>query len=651
VCCLQGDCAVMSDSPPDLDNQEILAELASLNLDISFDAPTTARVSTINLDFKAEMDFFWKSHFNPSFTSTSTSTTELPDEDDEEFDPTYVPGDAEDEDTDDLPDQLAAAPASSASSSQLQLPNCRCKCKQRIPTQAAQDILQQFAPISREFRRLLVHAMTICSFDAKPTRYTRKSTQIAVARYSSDADSFNLLGVTVCRKFFRSLLGERNCGKSLLDRVLSDLRAGKFVPSKSQYVGSSKGQHLRSSTVREWLSFLASTQGLPVPHARWSTDEHTAVQLPATYNKTQVFKQYQADIGELSVTDSQFFRIWRDEFNWLRVCNKYTDYCNSCYNAKASGDRAALIEHISFVKLQHAYIKAFLFEAMSALGSLTSENRAMWLSLDFAQSVRLPLFVAYQPGHSFFQTGLNVDMFGIIDDIHAFSHIFLLVEGHTASAKDVNSILSMLYWQLQQPHPDSGAATLILHGDNCAGQLKNRYFVWFCAWLLGQSTFAHLGHIHVLYNLPGHTKFSPDRAFAAVKRTMQRKTVFTPSQMISAIQQLPAFSAHCMSAVTMYDWREFLSTQYRKSVPSISLTSHWHFERSKPNFVTTKAYATDSLSVVDLSLASDSTVHSLTQFVLPLKTLPDSRRQELIQNMSPHSGIMNISEYFHCACD
>jgi hypothetical protein len=632
------------------DFAEVIAELEAIQADVSFMVPQGVVVPKLTLDFQRAIDFFWESHFKPQPDAAPTTASGTASAEAESSDSDYIPFSAEStrldsEASSDAEDCTIPSATKSAS-----LPRCRCNCAARVPHKATLRLITQFFDLRREKRRQLAHAMALCAFDGKHVPYARDSSKSTKIKYRGDLDTFVLFGVTICRKFFRSIVGERNSGKSLLTGIRLQLAEGTFVPAASKYVGSTVEQHVPSSRVRHWLSFLADRHGLPIPHARWSTKEHTAVQLPCTYHKTAVYRLYCADIGDTSVSQGHFLRIWRDDFSWLRVCDKYTDYCNTCYHAKSTSDGQALVEHLSYVKLQQAFIRSFMDSALSAIGAPDVRDRARWLSMDFAQSIRLPWFCAFQPGQSFFQSGLTIDIFGVVDDIHRHNSIFLMPEGHCGSGKDANTILSILYWYLLQPHADSGCGTLILHGDNCAGQLKNRYLVWFCAWLLTQPAFQHIHNIHVLYNLPGHTKFSPDRAFAAVKRELRQVSLFSPAAVLATIRTMPGFSCHCMSSIQTYDWRRYLSTQFHKSITHITLTTHWHFARSELGCVTSREYATDTNQNSDLGRVANCDDVMLSEFLLQAEPLTQERRDELATSLRGYGDLIDVSTFMSCAC-
>ena len=90
-----------------------------------------------------------------------------------------------------------------------------------------------------------------------------------------------------------------------------------------------------------------------------------------------------------------------------------------------------------------------------------------------------------------------------------------------------------------------------LHCDNCSGQNKNRYVIWYLLWRC-----LHDLHKSVTLNfmIAGHTKFSPDYCFGLLKRRfqlLQRQHILQLVWNKSGVQQVPT-----------YPWQDFLSPYF-----------------------------------------------------------------------------------------
>ena len=84
---------------------------------------------------------------------------------------------------------------------------------------------------------------------------------------------------------------------------------------------------------------------------------------------------------------------------------------------------------------------------------------------------------------------------------------YLIDEAHS-SGKGANAVISYLHDYLK--HHSLGEKELHLHADNCAGQNKNNFMVWYLLWrcMVGLNE-----QIILNFLIAGHTKFSQDGGF------------------------------------------------------------------------------------------------------------------------------------------
>ena len=67
-------------------------------------------------------------------------------------------------------------------------------------------------------------------------------------------------------------------------------------------------------------------------------------------------------------------------------------------------------------------------------------------------------------------------------------------------------------------HDGLGETDAQLNADNCSGQNKNNYFLWYFAW----KTLMKLHHsITYSFLIAGHTKFAPDHSFGLIKKAFK----------------------------------------------------------------------------------------------------------------------------------
>ena len=251
-----------------------------------------------------------------------------------------------------------------------------------------------------------------------------------------------------------------------------------------------------------------------------------------------------------------------------------TAMCDTCVLLRSQDLPSQLEGHLLEVKKQKEYINAKKNDAQS--------NQYTWLSSDFAQAIRLPVFNC-QPSRLFFMSGLKVDVLGVVDDFLLNQVNVLLVEGQWSGDKGVTIVGSVLFQRLQSARVLLSKA-VVLHTDNCVAQFKNRYLVWLFAYLLALPT--TLESIVQVYSVVGHTKFSPDRGFGCIRRRMKTANVPTATQLGAVIDaSSKSNSTQCGSTVVEYDWKSFLSQFYAGTISHIMQAHELSWQRCMPHSV------------------------------------------------------------------
>jgi hypothetical protein len=120
-----------------------------------------------------------------------------------------------------------------------------------------------------------------------------------------------------------------------------------------------------------------------------------------------------------------------------------------------------------------------------------------------------------QPGPIYFKTPRKCGIFGVTSEAVPRQVNFLIDEA-VSVGKGANSTVSYLHYFLE--HHGFGETDVHFHADNCGGQNKNNFFLWYLAWRVAN----HL-HRTIIYSflLAGHTKFGPDRGFGLLKKAFR----------------------------------------------------------------------------------------------------------------------------------
>lgn len=164
---------------------------------------------------------------------------------------------------------------------------------------------------------------------------------------------------------------------------------------------------------------------------------------------------------------------------------------------------------------------------------------------------------------------------------------YLIDEAHNVG-KGANSIISMMH-HFFEIH-GFGESKVHLHADNCTGQNKNRFMMFYLMWrvLVGLHK-----EITISFLLVGHTKFSPDWCFGLFKQ-LYRKTKVGSIQDIAEVVKRSASVNHPQlvgeydgtTHVKTYDWSSFFDGHViQTSLKGISKMHHFRFTSDHPGYV------------------------------------------------------------------
>jgi len=270
-------------------------------------------------------------------------------------------------------------------------------------------------------------------------------------------------------------------------------------------------------------------------------------------------------------------------------------------------------------------------KASVADGTVLGQNAAcsrpgtVHYSFDFAQQVHFPSD-ALQPGPMYFLCPRKCGIFGICCEGIPQQVNFLIDESHCCS-KGSNAVISYLDYFFR--HYGLGETSVHLHCDNCSGQNKNRYMLWYLLWrcCLG------LHHeITLNFLVTGHTKFAPDWCFGLFKRMFRRSSVSCLDDIAAVMRKSTVSTLNVPqlvgkesgeSFVPCRNWQQFLEN-YFKTLPKIKSYHHFHFTSSKPGVVFVKEYH-DSPEV-QYNLMGKVAIETDLPEIIPAPGL-DSKRQ------------------------
>ena len=182
-----------------------------------------------------------------------------------------------------------------------------------------------------------------------------------------------------------------------------------------------------------------------------------------------------------------------------------------------------------------------------------------------------------QAGPLYFLVPRKCGVFGFCSEGLPRQVNFLIDEAHLIS-KGSDAVVSYLHYFFECF--GLGETTANLHCDNCAGQNKNRFVLWYLAWRVAIGL-----HRSITLNflVVGHTKFAPDACFGLLKRAFKRHAVSSLSEFESVVNGSACLNSSQLvgkedgtSIVPVSNWQEHLRPHF-KALPGIKKYFHFRY--------------------------------------------------------------------------
>jgi len=136
-----------------------------------------------------------------------------------------------------------------------------------------------------------------------------------------------------------------------------------------------------------------------------------------------------------------------------------------------------------------------------------------------------------------------------------------------------------------------GETSVHLHADNCTGQNKNWYMMYYVMWrvLTGQHKEVVISFLAV-----EHTKFAPNWCFGLLKQRFHRKKIGNLENIANCVSlsssvNVPRLvgSLDVTTFVCMYNWSEHFEEQTIKTtLKGITHMHHFRFICNSPGYIT-----------------------------------------------------------------
>ncbi|XP_051985316.1 uncharacterized protein LOC127645673 [Xyrauchen texanus] len=199
----------------------------------------------------------------------------------------------------------------------------------------------------------------------------------------------------------------------------------------------------------------------------------------------------------------------------------------------------------------------------------------------------------------YFLTPRKCGLFGVSCEGLQKQVNYLIDEG-MSSTKGSNEVISYMHHFFG--NFGVGETEVDLHCDNCSGQNKNNFMLWYLAWRVGHKLHDKI-EIHFL--IAGHTKFSPDCGFGLIKQAYMKTRVNTLADIAEVVENSSPVShlnipqlvgtAEGKVLVQTFDWQQHLTRHFRR-LPQIKSYQHFSFEAKRPGVVLAKVTVMHNLS-------------------------------------------------------
>ncbi len=219
--------------------------------------------------------------------------------------------------------------------------------------------------------------------------------------------------------------------------------------------------------------------------------------------------------------------------------------CGKCKREVGDEDRAVQCEsgcegwfHAQCVNISEADYDALqesdgIWECSACSNGLPMFNTVNTIDVfnfDFQQNLPTPKLTV---GDQFYLRLLWTYLFGVYSASTRVTTAFMWHE--LLAKRGCNDVISCLaHFIYHTPLGRTGAKWSIWWADNCPGQNKNNYIIWFFQELIRRNVFTRIDYKFLVV---GHTYGPTDRCFGSIERYVEKiDTVYTPSQWYQHVQ-------------------------------------------------------------------------------------------------------------------
>ncbi|EXX56244.1 hypothetical protein RirG_217980 [Rhizophagus irregularis DAOM 197198w] len=225
------------------------------------------------------------------------------------------------------------------------------------------------------------------------------------------------------------------------------------------------------------------------------------------------------------------------------------------------------------------------------------------IAYDWVQNVQIS-YSPQQIGSIFFKSPRKVHLFGVCNTEN-FPHTeqtnYIIDKAEMPDdgkqGKGVNCTLSLVWHAILKYN--RGEKKLVITCDNCVGQNKNNYSLFFYSWLIDCGLYEE---IELNFMIPGHTKFICDSCFGLIKVLYRKSKVNTIDDIVFIINR--STTVHLNTSQRYINRKGFQYYNFKnyfqryKKLLNVQKQHHFYFTSRYPGVV-----------VVGLDVGGASTTH------------------------------------------
>lgn len=512
----------------------------------------------------------------------------------------------------------------------LDTPCCGRNCCAMWKEKDIQKHIQEISNLLKTEKKLVI--LTIlrnCAINSENTRYSEKRQRL---RFSFRYEPFG----TMCVSAFRALFGIRI---ESFRGLLAHLRTSNMsiIPPRHGNHGKkgNKSNQLVTRGITEklvgYVLELGNTQGEFSPgrdtrRGKTKEDKNPEILwLPAYFTRSTILKMYNQQHPDFEISRSGLCRILDNEtrLEHIKIRSPRTDMCDFCELQKRKIAGTKTQDELKAEELTTelaAHQKAYqgernvynserkqseIHRTSYAKKDLTERECIDHISIDYGQSIEVP-HTADQLGGTFFIHMRKFLLFCVRSVLENEQLCYTYDERE--AGKGANEVISFLHHflvnrKIQTPN-------IRIHADNCTGQNKNKYVIWYLMWLVATG---RLRHVELKFMIKGHTHSIIDGGIGQTKRELRRSDVFCLEHWNNVINRSASTNrAEVVNGNNVYDWKNGLRP-YFKAFKGISQFQHLVIDSTEPGCVLAK-YGFDDDTPKKRRLLKSDTVMKLEVF-------------------------------------